>query len=175
MIPTAFGAIRPSFFQNYWWLRSPKASDDRFAFCVDSDGDVYISYNSHNGNVFKSYGRTISPCTEFTNDAWPVFPSGDVYDYRYVNYDSYGRLQSLNSFMYYNYTSFYYIERRKYDYICSRILLRKKIADHGRHERQRLCFFSRPVWRPRRHQQCRRPFLREKTLRTRIGILMCVL
>ena len=53
-----------------------------------------------------------------------VFPSGVVnYGFSIVYINSYGRLQSLDSFMYYNYTSLYVIERRKYDYICSRLYI----------------------------------------------------
>ena len=53
-----------------------------------SGGDA--SFDNRSDGVARSYGRIISPCTEFTNDVWHVLLSGDVYDYRNVDL-SYGR------------------------------------------------------------------------------------
>ena len=64
MIPTIFGAIGASFFQNYWWLRSPTTNPIYVygAWHVYPDGHVGLtgySVPGDNGyyNVSYSYGR----------------------------------------------------------------------------------------------------------------------
>ena len=81
------------FFQKYWWLRSPGTDNNGVVWNVDPDGDVYLYYFY----VTNSYGRDISPCTEFTNDAWHANPSGVVYDYRNVDL-SYGSISPVTKY-----------------------------------------------------------------------------
>ena len=56
-IPTAYGVIEPSFFQNYWWLRSPYTN-------YLSNDNVYYVYLSGgldlNSVDYDSYGRSPS-------------------------------------------------------------------------------------------------------------------
>ena len=60
---------------------------------------------------FYNYWWLRSPDTYSGGYAWIVTPSGvvDGYDHYYYVWDSYGRTISPDSFMYYNYTSFYLI------------------------------------------------------------------
>ena len=130
-IPTgAFGRYTIPKFYNYWWLRSPGTNNIGFfvstAWYVASSGVVNNVYNVYDGNIGKSYGRIIrqiipkfykywwlrSPHTNssviFGYSAGLVKPSGDVDNGSNID-NSYGR-RSPDSFMYYNYTSFYVIE-----------------------------------------------------------------
>ena len=66
MIPTAFGAIGPSFFfQNYWWLRSPSTAWGDYVWLVYPDGDVDSGYSY----VTRSYG-VLFPDIRYTSFWW---------------------------------------------------------------------------------------------------------
>ena len=110
MIPTAFGAIRPSNFQRYWWLRSPYTDLSYVisAYFVTPSGDVGYNPLSEYG-VSDSYGRIYfrrtwytatlfypeywwlrSTYTFFDTDAWYVRSDGDVVNDGYFLGNSYG-------------------------------------------------------------------------------------
>ena len=88
----------------YWWLRSPSIDYSNSASRTGSGGDVYY----RGDYVAYSYGRR-SPFTNYVYYAHFVWLDGDVY-YNYFVGSSHGRTISPDSFMYYNYTSFYVIE-----------------------------------------------------------------
>ena len=86
---------------------------------------------------FYNYWWLRSPDTYSGGYAWIVTPSGvvDSNDYT-VNFKvsiPYGRTISPDSFMYYNYTSFYVIEDGNMVYICSRMLLRNILISSYAH------------------------------------------
>lgn len=64
----------------------------------------------------------ISPDTYYVSGAWSVMSVGILDNDGGVYYNSYGR-RSPDSFMYYNYTSFYVIEDGSMFYICSLMFL----------------------------------------------------
>lgn len=60
---------------------------------------------------------------DYTNDAWLVYPSGDVYgDGGYVGRDSYGRKIAGRVYVLQLYV-FLCNGRRKYVYICNRLYI----------------------------------------------------
>ena len=93
IIPTAFGAIGPSFSKKKWWLRSPDTYDTNDAYPVRPGGNVYNS--GVYGDVDNSYGRR-SPTTDRDYNAWLVDPGGDTVGFSFDSYvsDSYGRIIS---------------------------------------------------------------------------------
>ena len=93
MVPTAFGVIRLSNFQKYWWLRSPVTDYSSGAWDVRSDGDLDGYYD----DIYGSYGLNISPDTYWDIvSACYVDSSGDIdYSQYYVTY-SYGRICSTD-------------------------------------------------------------------------------
>ena len=82
------------FIQNYWWLRSPVinwiGSDD----WVDNAHYIYLDGNTIGGdtNIDLSYGRTISPGTDYPASLWICPRMAYVgYNYGYYVNESYGR------------------------------------------------------------------------------------
>ena len=105
-IPTVSRAIGPP----NWWLRSPYTGSTStgiyYAWRVDFFGDV--GSTGVLSSVTYSYG---SPDTGNRLNPCVIMNHGVVagYNFSIFVYDSYGR-RSPDSFMYYNYTSFYVIE-----------------------------------------------------------------
>ena len=89
-IPTASRVIRPPNPYKKWWLRSPNTIYGFSAWLVNPSGGV----NSYGGNdgVYSSYGRPISPGTDWDHSANYGFPTGDVSGVNGSNVSlSYGR------------------------------------------------------------------------------------